>query len=82
MFANPYSSLFGKPTTPQHKKDFQKLESAMVKSCAYQCLRKERHYNQDSEVCMAKCYDLLYIYTKIGMNELNNFTVENSLDEK
>lgn len=66
-------NLFGAPTTAEHKKDFQKLEAEMIKSCTYQCLRKERHYAQDSEICMTKCFDLAYIYTKLGLNELENF---------
>ena len=71
------TNLFGTKTTNEHRKDFQKLEAELVKSCSYQCLRKERHYAQEQELCMTKCYDLAYIYTKMGMNELNNFAVEN-----
>lgn len=53
----------------------------MIKMCTYQCLRKERNYNNDSELCMTKCFDLAYIYTKVGINELENFAVENRLNE-
>ena len=48
--------------------------------CAKQCLRKDRHYAADNEMCMTKCYDLVYIYTKLGLNELNNFADENNLN--
>lgn len=69
-------------TTAQHSKDFRKLESELVKVCAKQCLRKERNYASENEFCMTKCYDLAYIYTKIGLNELNNFAAEHNLNLK
>ena len=53
--------------TSQQAKDFRKLESSIVKVCANQCLRKEKFYGGESELCMAKCYDLAYIYTRVGL---------------
>ncbi len=67
-------------TTAQHSKDFRKLQTELVKTCAKQCLRKERNYASESEFCMTKCFDLAYIYTKIGLIELNNFAAENQLN--
>ena len=48
--------------------------------CSFQCLRRERAYEAESEMCMAKCYDLGYIYTRIGIAELNAFIYENKID--
>ena len=66
-------------TTAQHSKDFRKLQSELVKVCTSQCLRQERAYQTDNEYCMAKCFDLAYIYTKVGCAEINLFSYENQL---
>ena len=57
--------------TPRQQKDFRKLESALIKGCTNQCMRRDRHYDTESEMCMAKCFDLAFIYTRIGLTELN-----------
>ncbi len=64
-----------------HSKDFRKLESELVKVCVKQCLRKECHYHNEADLCMTKCYDLAYIYAKIGLHELNAFSQENNLTQ-
>jgi len=51
----------------------------MVDICLPQCLKKERNYMVDSELCLTKCYDLAFIYTRVGMSELNQFAYENNL---
>ena len=66
--------------TPEHHKDFRKLETALVKTCTNQCLRRERSYEAESEMCMAKCYDSVWIYTRVGLSELNSFAAENNLN--
>ena len=67
-----------KPSGEQQK-DFRKLESELIKTCAKQCLRREMHFEQHSEFCMTKCYDLGFIYTRLGIVELHEFTQENSI---
>lgn len=69
----------GQKATSQQQKDFRKLESALVKTCTFQCLRKERMYESESELCMTKCYDLGYIYARVGLAELNQFAFENNI---
>ena len=48
--------------------------------CTYQCLRKERAFEAESEMCMAKCFDLGYIYMRIGIAEINAFAYENRIE--
>ena len=51
----------------------------MLKMCAFQCLRKERVYEAESEMCMAKCFDAGFIYMRVGIAEINSFTYENAI---
>ena len=75
--------MMGKSTTTstgQHQKDFRKLEASLVKMCTFQCLRRERAFEAESEMCMAKCFDVGYIYMRIGIAELNSFSYENRIE--
>lgn len=77
MFSN-----FGKGSKEQQeldKKDFKKLECELIKMCTDQCLRRERIYESESQLCNAKCYDLGYIYLRIGLAELNSFAYDNNI---
>ena len=65
--------------TSQQQKDFRKLEASIIKMCTKQCLRREMHYESHTEFCMAKCYDLSYIYVRTGIAELTEFVVENQI---
>ena len=69
----------GSKADSQQQKDFRKLESTIVKTCTFHCLRRERAYEAESEMCMAKCFDLAYIYTRIGLAEINAFAYENRI---
>ncbi len=71
--------MFSKPTDSQDKKDFRKLEAELIKMCTNQCLRKERHYEIETELCSSKCFDLAYIYTRVGLAELNSFAYDNNI---
>ena len=73
--------FLGLKNTPssQQEKDFRKLEASIIKMCTKQCLRREMHFETHSEFCMAKCYDLSYIYVRTGIAELTAFTFENSI---
>ena len=64
---------------PQHKKDFRKFEVELIKMCTNQCLKKERHYDTEHELCMTKCFDLAFIYTRIGLAELNALAYESNI---
>ena len=61
----------------QQQKDFRKLESSIIKMCTDQCLRREMHYESHTEFCMAKCYDMSFIYVRTGIAELTAFTYDN-----
>jgi len=69
----------GQKAQARDHKDFRKLEAALVKTCTPQCLRKERLFELETELCMTKCYDLGYIYTRVGLAELNSFAFENNI---
>ena len=47
--------------------------------CSKHCLRRDMHYEQHTEFCMTKCYDIGYIYTRLGLAELTSFTFENNI---
>ena len=81
MGFNPFAGLYGskRPDAIQHK-DFRKLEATMVKMCIDQCLKKERNFHMDSELCLTKCYDTAFIYVRAGLNELNQFAYENNIN--
>ena len=65
--------------TGQQQKDFRKLEATLIKVCTEQCLRREMHFEAHSEFCMAKCYDMSYIYMRTGIAELTAFTYEHNI---
>jgi len=75
---NPMMSM-GNQATPQQQKDFRTLEQSLVAHCANQCLKRERTFHKDSEMCQAKCYDIAFIYTRVGLNEINQFAYENNI---
>ena len=70
-FKNPLLAMAGTMTTPQHEKDFRVLEQTLGDICARQCLRRERDYHSDSEMCQGKCLDIAFIYARAGLNEIN-----------
>ena len=37
------------------------------------------HYETHSEFCMAKCFDIGYIYLRTGIAELTAFTYEHNI---
>lgn len=51
----------------------------MVNMCLLHCQRKERNYHSDAELCITKCFDTAFIFTRVGLNELNQFAYENNI---
>ena len=47
--------------------------------CTDHCLRRETHYETHTEFCMAKCFDMSYIYVRTGIAELADFTFTNNI---
>eukprot|EP00347_Sterkiella_histriomuscorum_P007080 403350329 len=76
---NPFGGILGNKADGQQQKDLRRLESYLVKSCIAQCLKKERNYHCDSELCLTKCYDTAFIYMRVGLNEINQFAYENNI---
>ena len=37
------------------------------------------HYETHSEFCMAKCFDMSFIYVRTGIAALTDFTYENQI---
>ena len=73
---NPMNS--GQASAEQMK-DYRLYQQSMVNSCAQLCLKRERNFHKDSELCQAKCYDLAIIYSRVGLNEINQFSYENNI---
>ena len=42
-------------------------------------MKRERHFHKDTELCQAKCYDIAWVYTRVGINEINQFVNENNI---
>ena len=78
MLTGHKSDTDSKPTD-QNEKDFRKLESTLIKMCTPQCLRKERSFESETELCMTKCFDYGFIYMRIGLAEINEFTYERQI---
>ena len=79
---NPFASIFGAMTqgpTPQQQKDFRKFEQYSITMCLDHCQKKERNYTAEFEICLSKCFDTAFIYTRVGLNELNQFAYENKI---
>jgi hypothetical protein len=55
------------------------LENTMAQMCVNQCWKRERNYHYDNEICMGKCLDLAFIYTRVGLSEINQFASENDI---
>ena len=47
--------------------------------CVKKCLRREKNYVVDSELCLTKCFDLAFIYIRVGLSEINEFKEENRI---
>ena len=67
---NPLTSG-GTDPTPQQQKDFRVLEQNVIDICQNQCLKRERTFHKESEMCQAKCYDTAMVYHRVGLNEIN-----------
>ena len=39
--------------------------------CTKQCAKRERLFHKDSDMCHAKCYDVAFLYARVGVNEIN-----------
>ena len=78
-FLNPGAAL-GNQSTPQQEKDYRMLMQTLGEACTSKCsMKRERDYHIDMELCQAKCYDLAFIYTRVGLNEINEFANENNI---
>ena len=78
-FLNPMA-MTGSQATPQQQKDYRVLMQTLGETCVKKCnLKRERDYHVDMELCQAKCYDISFIYTRVGLNEINEFTTENNI---
>ncbi|CAI2386513.1 unnamed protein product [Moneuplotes crassus] len=63
----------------QQKKDSKLLLKSFMSVCTPQCLRREKNYVSESELCMAKCYDLALRYYMTGFDEVDQVLRENNI---
>jgi hypothetical protein len=67
---------YGSATTNE-KKQFEIFKTNILQICSEKCMKRERNYNLDGEICPAKCFDMITKLYQVGLLQMNQYYTEN-----